>query len=394
MDIARLILEYLQVLVWPSVVVALAIMFKKPLATLLGRIRKIGFAGGSLDADADEASNEADNITSPASSRKRDDELGGPVGPPASEPQVGRPPEDEAQSLEVAPPPTSGVEVPPLTPTDLPSPAPSGPKVPVDSGERQVDEDVPNAHSNDQREISRGADISTPTSGQRQPAQESGLLFDDHKLPLAVDSKANGDDLGSGKKSLQFYENLRQLAIDAPSAATREAYQRVRSVAREALRQYAALPGSLMRADLKDFALELVEADLAEDSVMEPSMRLTRIYQTNKTSNELSPKGALSFIDAAQKLEHAFTESLRLSRKRRRTRSYSAASGLEKVARDLMPPDTYKIGIASEMVMIKLNDQVTSSTADRFMREADKIAELHRVTLRIEHRDELHRFIY
>lgn len=46
MEIAKIILEYIQALIWPSIVVFLALSFKKELAALLGRIKSAKLPGG------------------------------------------------------------------------------------------------------------------------------------------------------------------------------------------------------------------------------------------------------------------------------------------------------------------------------------------------------------
>lgn len=52
MDIARLVLDYLQVLAWPTVAVLGILMFRGPLIDILRRLKGAGFPGGvSLDFD-------------------------------------------------------------------------------------------------------------------------------------------------------------------------------------------------------------------------------------------------------------------------------------------------------------------------------------------------------
>ena len=46
MDIAKIILEYIQALIWPSIVVFLALSFKNETAALLGRIKSAKLPGG------------------------------------------------------------------------------------------------------------------------------------------------------------------------------------------------------------------------------------------------------------------------------------------------------------------------------------------------------------
>lgn len=46
MEIAKLILEYLRVLIWPATIAALVILFRTPLTRILNRIRNLGLPGG------------------------------------------------------------------------------------------------------------------------------------------------------------------------------------------------------------------------------------------------------------------------------------------------------------------------------------------------------------
>jgi len=49
MEIAALVLEYLKVVMWPSVVVALALVYRRHLITVLERVRKASGFGASLE---------------------------------------------------------------------------------------------------------------------------------------------------------------------------------------------------------------------------------------------------------------------------------------------------------------------------------------------------------
>jgi hypothetical protein len=57
MDVARLVLEYIQALVWPAVVVMAAWMFKDALAERVSALRKLTLPGG-IEAELDEAKQE------------------------------------------------------------------------------------------------------------------------------------------------------------------------------------------------------------------------------------------------------------------------------------------------------------------------------------------------
>src|SRR5882724_2678609 len=50
MEIAKLVLEYLKVVTWPTAVLIIALVYKKQFASVLGRLKKAGLPGGvSLD---------------------------------------------------------------------------------------------------------------------------------------------------------------------------------------------------------------------------------------------------------------------------------------------------------------------------------------------------------
>lgn len=72
MELARLVLEYLQALVWPSVVVFLALVFKKDAQTILHRLKSAKLPGGvSLDLSEQirEAKNLSDKVQEAASEK-------------------------------------------------------------------------------------------------------------------------------------------------------------------------------------------------------------------------------------------------------------------------------------------------------------------------------------
>jgi hypothetical protein len=51
MSIAQLVMEYIQVLIWPLVVVVALFLFRQPLGSLIENIRRAEFPGGSIDVD-------------------------------------------------------------------------------------------------------------------------------------------------------------------------------------------------------------------------------------------------------------------------------------------------------------------------------------------------------
>lgn len=51
MDVARLVLDYLQVITWPLLVPVGVLLFRKQLAVLIGRIKKLSFGGFDIELD-------------------------------------------------------------------------------------------------------------------------------------------------------------------------------------------------------------------------------------------------------------------------------------------------------------------------------------------------------
>jgi hypothetical protein len=49
MEIAKIVLEYLRVLIWPLVVIYLAVSHKTAITRLIGRITRVNFPGGGLE---------------------------------------------------------------------------------------------------------------------------------------------------------------------------------------------------------------------------------------------------------------------------------------------------------------------------------------------------------
>jgi hypothetical protein len=106
----------------------------------------------------------------------------------------------------------------------------------------------------------------------------------------------------------QYYESFRQLAVDSPGAAVREAYQRVR-LSGQRLLQDVQQTGWRVRVNSLHMIFEgLADEKLVDPDAVEPARRLDRIYHSPERS-ELSTKGALSFVEAAQKLENLITEA-------------------------------------------------------------------------------------
>jgi hypothetical protein len=61
MELAKLILEFLKVLIWPMTIAVLALYFRKPLVAILTRIRKAGLPGG-VSIDFQEEIKEAEEL--------------------------------------------------------------------------------------------------------------------------------------------------------------------------------------------------------------------------------------------------------------------------------------------------------------------------------------------
>lgn len=253
MEIANLVLEYLKVLLnWPLLVFVLAWMFKKPLSELLRKIKKIGFPGGLLDAEADEASSEADEITS--------------VTPPLAE-------QAEAAAEAKGPEPAEPQEQ-----------RPAAPVVSVPAAKESTETRVPESTEDDALvDIELG--VASSLAGR---TRETAL-------------RRNSVDEG------QYYESFRQLAVDSPVAAVREAHQRVRLIGRRLLQDVR--PGWRVSArSLHEIFQALSDEKLITPDATEPARRLDRIYHS-PDSSELSAKGALSFVGAAQKLDYLLTEA-------------------------------------------------------------------------------------
>jgi hypothetical protein len=62
MDEARLVLEYLQALVWPAVAVLLALLFRREVRGVLARLRKVDLPGG-VSAEIADAADEAQRLS-------------------------------------------------------------------------------------------------------------------------------------------------------------------------------------------------------------------------------------------------------------------------------------------------------------------------------------------
>ena len=75
MEIAKLVLDYIRVLIWPAVAVAVCLVFKSPLVALLNRIRHAELPGGvavDLDQDIREVRNLSAKVQEqPAPAEKR-----------------------------------------------------------------------------------------------------------------------------------------------------------------------------------------------------------------------------------------------------------------------------------------------------------------------------------
>lgn len=274
METANLILEYLKVLLnWPLLVFALAWMFKKPLSELLRKIRKIDFPGGTLDAEADEASSEVDQVSS--------------VTPPL--PERAETSEEEKRPL---PERAEAVEE-----EKRPEPAERQQQSPAAKGEA-VREAI------------------EPTETKVAVSTEDDALVD---LELGVRSSLADRMWETSRRwetSLrrnivdegQYYEGFRQLAVDSPVAAVREAHQRLRLTGQRLLQDVQGRGWRVRVNDLHEIFQALAEEKLVNPDAVEPARRLDRIYRSPDRS-ELSAKGALSFVEAVQKLDNLLAEA-------------------------------------------------------------------------------------
>jgi type III secretion system FlhB-like substrate exporter len=72
MEIAKIILEYIRVIIWPIVVFLGVIIFREPIYTLLKRINKLGLPGGA-SLDFGEKIKETENLSQEVRNAPKDD---------------------------------------------------------------------------------------------------------------------------------------------------------------------------------------------------------------------------------------------------------------------------------------------------------------------------------
>lgn len=250
MEIANIVLEYLKVLLnWPLLIFALALVFKEPISEFLKKIRKIGFPGGQLDAAADEASSEVDEVS---------------ISIATNAVIQGRP--DEA------------VEQP-----------------------QQTSE--PSSESPDTEPAQRPYRQSLPASKDSEAEGGPTRAAQSDEIDWLVSRGLKEVDVSASMSKSQNYENLRKMGLITPQIAVQEAYQRVRLNARRILEGFHPTEHARGTIPLGEIFERLADYGLIGRSTVNPARSLDRIYATNREKGELSPSGALSFIDAAQKLE-------------------------------------------------------------------------------------------
>lgn len=136
MELARLILDYIKVIIWPTCVLAIVYGFRGALKELIHRVRSLSAPG--VDAEFSERVIEA-SIDTVAAIRESDPQLEDPGQPPTGrsttadhEPELLSEPETapSRQSVPETPSPElprGPAPVPPPTPTPAPPPAPAPP---------------------------------------------------------------------------------------------------------------------------------------------------------------------------------------------------------------------------------------------------------------------------
>lgn len=338
MEIANLVLEYLKVLVnWPLLVLALAWMFKDPLSEFLRKLKKVGFPGGSLDAEADEASSEVDEVR--IASAKGSGSAGREVE------SKGEVPDDDQSPAQLEP--------------DASEEAPE-----VELSEHGEDGELGSELAND---------LDTKTLS---------------RLERELSERRKSVDEG------QYYESYRQLALTSPAHAVREAYQRVRLTGRRMLQDTVTAEGGYSARSLRGIVEQLSARDLLNPDAIEPAGRLDRIYMSANTDGEtLSAKGALSFIDAAQKLDALITEARRFALHQRRLSIKAAAPDLERLLAEhgYFPP-VVTVSVMGSYLMVKFPDRQPELESDpRFsalLLELNKFSRHTSIPIRIRHRNQ------
>lgn len=329
MEIANIVLEYLKVLVnWPLVVLALAMVFREPISLFLKKIRKIGFPGGSLDAEADEASSEVDQVS---------------VAAPRAL--------DSAESTELV---TSDEAADKATPSQSEA-------LPVEREEEPVEKGV----------------------GDERESEDDPRVKRDSRLNQDLIQRRKNLDEG------QYYESYRQLALTSPEDAVREAYQRVRLSGRRLLQDAGAVDNRHIPSSLSVMVEQLAERDLISADAAEPARRLDRIY-ASAHSNELSAKGALSFVDAAQKLDFLLLEARGFFMHRRRSRMKQVVPKIERLLQEygFLAP-TVKVTLLSTAILVRFAHRAPEPGSEPrhedLMQELGKLARHVAVPIRVRH---------
>lgn len=190
----------------------------------------------------------------------------------------------------------------------------------------------------------------------------------------------------------QFYENIRQLSLQSPRVAVREAYQRVRLRARIILRE-ATPEDSIVGVSLADFVARLAQRELISSEAIDAAARIDRIYRSTRNTDSLSPSGALSFVDAVQKLESLLDKSASdIERHARRRRLVSVKSKIDEIISKYGYRDRMTTRVWSTGVVITVNGPVRESESDPTMRDfyrrMRRLASDENSIVRIRHEDD------
>jgi hypothetical protein len=250
MEIAELVLGYVKVLVWPTVVVTALFLFREPLRDLLRRLR--GLKAGSLELDA-----KADEVSASL---------------------------DTASATEVSEAVATSPRVEPA-----------------------------HEHSAASRSNSRST----------EPARIA-----------QADRRAYGIRTGWAQanptESTRQFENLRQLALTSPAKALLESHQRLRRLAFDLI---LLDKPDRMGDSLTPLVRRLVNEDVVAPSLLVSSEDMDDLARdVRRDPNSISSGGALSFIDAAQKMFELFTSRAPQDGDDLKTRRLSARA--ENILRD------------------------------------------------------------
>ncbi|WFR83894.1 hypothetical protein [Arthrobacter sp. Y-9] len=282
----------------------LALLFRNPISDFLRKIRKVGFPGGSLDAEADEASSEVDEVDLV---EHRADE----VTP------IGHSDYDNLKGVAK----NCGPELPSTETPEEPS---------IQFGDER-------------REARNFSNLEYPSE---VPSSNSlGTRLEEYRNRYSIDKRKQ-------------YEGYRQLALTSPEEAVREAFQRLRLGARRLLQDTGGSVSGYAYLDLGSMVNLIAQRGLVPIETSEPARRLDRIYSSLETE-VISAKGALSFVEAAQKMDSLLSESRRAYLEDSRARLRRLAPKLEERLESLgLPAASFRLTAMSNSYSIRIDGEI------------------------------------